>query len=69
MTLKKAIILGIIAVAVLIAILGIMQMRRPHTVSDFSFYPCKFAQSDEISIDTPMQHVRLKRDAGTWRMA
>lgn len=66
---KKAIILGIIAVAVLIAILGIMQMRRPHTVSDFSFYPCKFAQSDEISIDTPMQHVRLKRDAGTWRMA
>ena len=67
---KKAIITAItvVVVAVLVAV-AVYVTKKPHTVSDFSIYPCRFDRATSLSIDNANGRMVLAQSKpGEWRI-
>ncbi|MBR4985418.1 MAG: DUF4340 domain-containing protein [Proteobacteria bacterium] len=66
---KKLIVIGLAVLAVGVGILvfgGVL--KRPHTVSDFSVYPCAYSGADRIVIKQSGRETELSRESGEWRL-
>ncbi|MBQ8036100.1 MAG: DUF4340 domain-containing protein [Proteobacteria bacterium] len=66
---KKLIVIAVVilAVGVLIVVFGGV-LKRPHTVSDFSVYPCAYRGADRIVIAQQGHETEFSRASGDWRL-